>query len=229
MAATVFGRRRAWVGLVGALVAGVLAAADPAAGQDRYEATASIRVHEVLDGVSGRVVRTVVEDPGPAEILAVQIALARAGYDPHGRDGVLDGRTRRALERFQSDRGLLVCGCLTYETIVALGIRPVVIAFPSAYGVPYGSGVVVGLWPAFGAGRGRFVHGKGRRGGSGVFVGHAPALGAGQVGRSAARPPRTPSVRPPRPAPSGSGTGSRIRPGTPARPARPAGIRPGGP
>jgi hypothetical protein len=49
------------------------------------------------------------------------------GVDPGARDGKLGPATRGALERFQRERGLQVCGCVTYETVVSLGLRPLVV------------------------------------------------------------------------------------------------------
>lgn len=151
----------------------------------------AIRVMEQVDPATGRAARIVVEDLAPAEILRLQIQLARAGFDPRSRSQRLDDPTRRSLARFQAARGLEVCGCVTYETVVALGIVPFVVArfetphsAPGAYStysswsyretvVPYviyrsgrytGPAVVVGHGP-------------------GVFVGHEPAVGAGRYGR----------------------------------------------
>lgn len=61
------------------------------------------------------------------EAAAVQRALAAAGHDPGGVDGILGSATRSALSSFQRSRGLGVCGCVDYATIVALGLEPRVV------------------------------------------------------------------------------------------------------
>jgi len=96
---------------------------DVARAQDAIRPANQIRVVQALDRRTGRTVRDVVANPSPAEVLRVQVELGRSGYDPGVRSGVVDEPTRRALRRFQIDRGLTICGCLTYETIVSLGIR----------------------------------------------------------------------------------------------------------
>jgi peptidoglycan hydrolase-like protein with peptidoglycan-binding domain len=69
------------------------------------------RTFEVLAPLSG------------SEILSLQEALARMGVDPGARDGQLGPATRAAVTRFQRDRGLGVCGCVSYETVLVLGLR----------------------------------------------------------------------------------------------------------
>lgn len=95
---------------------------DAAHAQDAIRPASQIRVVQSFDRRTGRTVRDVVANPSPAEVLRVQVELGRSGYDPGLRSGVVDEPTRRALRRFQIARGLTICGCLTYETIVALGI-----------------------------------------------------------------------------------------------------------
>lgn len=193
------------------LVAGtpILARAQPAVAP----ATA-VRVIEVVDPRSGSSVRQVADDLTPAEIARVQRALAAAGFVSGRATGTLNPATRLALGRFQAARGLHRCECVSYETVVALGIRPVVVAAvraPIQRG--YGSDVVV-VVPHHRVGvghRSAVVVGHGPS----VFVGHDPARGAG---RTRARRPADP--RPPRPRPgvSVSGSGAEIRALTPPRP-----------
>lgn len=97
--------------------------ADAGHAQDAIRPADEIRVVQTLDRRTGRTVRDVVAHPSPAEVLRVQVELGRSGYDPGLRSGVIDEPTRRALRRFQIARGFTICGCLTYETILALGIR----------------------------------------------------------------------------------------------------------
>jgi peptidoglycan hydrolase-like protein with peptidoglycan-binding domain len=47
----------------------------------------------------------------------VEARLVRLGYDPGRVDGVLDRRSRRAIEAFQRDRGVQATGYLTLETL----------------------------------------------------------------------------------------------------------------
>jgi peptidoglycan hydrolase-like protein with peptidoglycan-binding domain len=114
--------RAAWVGVcVGAtlaLSAPRLNAQEPLVGIRMiatYNPASDARTFEVLEPLSG------------SEILALQAALARVGGDPGPLDGRLGPGTLGALERFQRERGLRVCGCVTYETIIALALRPLVV------------------------------------------------------------------------------------------------------
>lgn len=93
-----------------------------------YDPTTDVRTFASIEPMSG------------TEILAIQTALANAGTDPGPLDGQLGPGTRRALERFQRQRGLDVCGCVSYETVIALGLRPLVVqtvigTAPEAHGV----------------------------------------------------------------------------------------------
>lgn len=188
----------------------------PARAQVRSDAAATIRVVEYADPGTGRRERTVVDDLTPAEVLQVQRALGRAGYEPGVRTGALGPATRRALSRFQAARGLRICGCVSYETVIALGIVPEVVG-RDGYGRSPGPPSVIVVVP------GRDGHRRGRGpesgivvglgGPSGVAVGHAPAAGAGRHGgRIGRHRPRRP-LPPPAPGPGG-----RIRPGPGARP-----------
>lgn len=81
--------------------------------------------------------RYVVRDLEEEEIRSVQRALREEGYVGIGWTGRLDDGTRDGLRRFQADRGLVECACVSYETVVALGLRPEVVATVSASeGVP---------------------------------------------------------------------------------------------
>jgi len=55
------------------------------------------------------------------KVANVQRALNAAGYDAGSADGVMGGRTRNALQKFQTDKGLPV-GNLNLETLKALGV-----------------------------------------------------------------------------------------------------------
>lgn len=85
---------------------------------------AGIRVIEVYDPATGDRVRRVTEDLTPSEISAVQRALGGQGYRVSVASGKLNPDTRGALTEFQSDRGLVICGCVSYETVIALGLKP---------------------------------------------------------------------------------------------------------
>ncbi len=93
-----------------------------ASGQDR------VRVVETVDPATGDRRRFTVQDLDHGEIKAVQAALRDHGYVGIGWTGRLDDGTRDGLSRFQRERGLVECGCVSYETIVALGLRPEVVA-----------------------------------------------------------------------------------------------------
>ena len=111
--------------------AGVHGQATPASGirmVATYDPATDARTFEVLAPLTG------------SEILALQTALARVGLDPGLLDGRLGPGTRGALQRFQRERGLRVCGCVSYETVVALGLRPLVVQTviglsPEAHGI----------------------------------------------------------------------------------------------
>ena len=120
------------------VMAVLLGAPAMAMSQDRIGPAETIRVIELTGSTSRPATRYVAEDLTPAEILRLQIELDRAGYDPHSRSGVLDEATRRALSRFQTARGLEICGCVTYETVVALGITPKVMTRVQGSSTAYG-------------------------------------------------------------------------------------------
>ena len=94
----------------------------------RAGAQESIRVVEAVSASTGDRQRYVIRDLDAREIRTLQSALREAGYVGIGWTGRLDDGTVRGLTRFQAERGLVECGCVSYETVVALGIRPEVIA-----------------------------------------------------------------------------------------------------
>ncbi|MDX1624343.1 MAG: peptidoglycan-binding domain-containing protein [Gemmatimonadota bacterium] len=202
-----------------ALAAAALGAAPPLYAQDEIEPAEAIRVVERKSPYTGRVERLTVAELLPAEVLRIQIALAEAGHDPGVRNGVLDAATREALTAFQVEEGLLICGCPTYQTIVALRIDPVVVAARPARGERSRRVLIVGPGHHHHGHHVHHGHRHGRAGvvvggTSGVFVGHAPARGAGELRdhpRSRIRD-RRPSPRGPRPAPP-QRPGRRIRSG----------------
>jgi hypothetical protein len=102
-----------------------------------------IRVVETVDPVSGTRYRQAVYDLTKKEIKAVQKALRADGYLGVGWTGQLDHGTIRALNELQEERGLYQCGCVSYETIVALGLKPNVqvttVAVGAAGGSAYGT------------------------------------------------------------------------------------------
>jgi hypothetical protein len=88
---------------------------------------AAIPVVERFDPATGRRTRYVAAPLGSGEALALQLALARAGFDPGVRSGSLDAATRSALAAFQRARRLEPCGCPSYAVVVALGLEPRVV------------------------------------------------------------------------------------------------------
>ena len=58
-----------------------------------------------------------------ATILETQTNLAKRGYDPGPLDGLWGGKTMRALQSFQKDKGLPVTGSLDGETRKQLGLK----------------------------------------------------------------------------------------------------------
>jgi hypothetical protein len=88
----------------------------------------SIRVVESIQARTGERHRYVIRELETGEIRALQSALREAGYVGIGWTGRMDDGTVRGLRRFQRERGLVECGCVSYETVVALGLRPEVVA-----------------------------------------------------------------------------------------------------
>lgn len=98
-----------------------------------------IRVVETVNAATGERHRYVVRDLREAEIRSVQAALRTEGYVGIGWTGRLDDGTQAGLRRFQRERGLVECGCVSYETVVGLGLRPEVVASVAADGDPTGA------------------------------------------------------------------------------------------
>lgn len=110
---------------VGSAVALFVCASSPLDGQVvRRAGTVGVRVIEVYDPATGDRIRRVAEDLTPSEISAVQRALGGQGYRVSVATGSLNPETRNALTEFQSERGLVICGCVSYETVLALGLKP---------------------------------------------------------------------------------------------------------
>jgi hypothetical protein len=65
------------------------------------------------------------EQSADSTVAAVQEQLAQQGYYRGEIDGVFGAQTRRAVLRYQSDRGLRVTGNLNADTLQALGLRRV--------------------------------------------------------------------------------------------------------
>lgn len=166
--------RIGYVGIFGVLV--LSWAPSSASGQPAVAPASSIRVIEIVDPYSGDRDRRIADDLTAAEISRIQQALAAAGFDPGRATGQWNATTRLQLGRFQASRGLPQCECLTYVTLVALRIRPRVVASIRApLAGAYGSRTIV-LAPH----SGRFLgHGHGPS----VIVGHQPARGAGEIDR----------------------------------------------
>ena len=119
------------------------------------DAQETVRVVEAVSEATGDYQRYVVRDLDESEIKAVQSALRAEGYVGIGWTSRLDDGTVEGLGRFQRERGLVECGCVSYETIVALGLRPEVVATVSADPGPamthdpvrsYGSTVTSGIY-----------------------------------------------------------------------------------
>jgi len=191
-----------------------------------------IRVVETVNAVTGERHRYVVRDLREEEIRSVQTALRNEGYVGIGWTGRLDDGTRDGLQRFQHERGLVECGCVSYETVVGLGLHPEVVASVAGGGEPAGtadgatgsdtgirSGVLypVGI-PIYvprpppckedpcedGEGGDPGDPGVPGTGGSGIIIG-APAGGSGTgTTGSLAAPPGTRPAPPARVPPSGS-------------------------
>ncbi len=215
--------------------------ASPASAQDRIGPAQAIRVVELVDASGTRLERTVLEPMTPAEVLRLQVALGRSGFDPGVRSGIVDAETATALRQFQLARGLEACGCPSYETILALGVPVDVVGraeIRRAAGVRTASGEPVyvldsGFLP-LGFVPGFFLHDdffRKRRHhhhpfvGSGVVVGGEPALGAGQLQRGIPR--SSVAVREIQPPPRSRSRGTTLQPAGPGahdgggRPPRP--------
>ena len=130
-----------WFGPVSSIPAGIAAFAAAAAlsvpqpaNAQSSSSSGDVRVVETVDPVSGARYRQAVYDLTKAEIKAVQRALRADGYLGVGWTGQLDHGTVKALNEFQVERGLYECGCVSYETVVALGLKPDVLVTTVAVG-----------------------------------------------------------------------------------------------
>ncbi len=128
-----------------AIAAVVLSAPEPALAQSSH-ADGDVRVVETVDPVSGARYRQAVYDLTKKEIKAVQRALREDGYLGVGWTGQLDHGTIKALNELQQERGLYQCGCVSYETIVALGLKPAVQVTTVAVGGTSGSAYGTDDW-----------------------------------------------------------------------------------
>lgn len=97
------------------------------AGADASPERAGIRVMSFVDEVGGSPTYRVVQPLRGTEVLAIQRALASAGYEPGALDGLMGSATRKALGRFQVAAGTPPCACVDYASIVGLGLRPLVV------------------------------------------------------------------------------------------------------
>ena len=120
------------VGVAAVTAAAALFAPQPANAQQ--SSSGAVRVVETVDPVNGARYRQAVYDLTKAEIKAVQRALRADGYLGVGWTGQLDHGTVKALNEFQVERGLYECGCVSYETVVALGLKPDVLVTTVAVG-----------------------------------------------------------------------------------------------
>jgi len=121
-------------GIAAVAAAAVLVAPQPATAQSSSSTSADIRVVETVDPISGARYRQAVYDLTKKEIRAVQRALRADGHLGVGWTGRLDHGTVKALNELQVERGLYQCGCVSYETIVALGLKPDVLVTTVAVG-----------------------------------------------------------------------------------------------
>ena len=95
----------------------------PVAAQTDVAARREVRVLETVEPSTGRRSLHVMEGLSPDEVRAVQRALSRAGFEEPWREASLDPFTRGALQRFQTQRGLAVCACVSLETLIELDLR----------------------------------------------------------------------------------------------------------
>ena len=95
----------------------------PVAAQTDATARREVRVLETVEPSTGRRSLHVMEGLSPDEVRAVQRALSRAGFEEPWREASLDPFTRGALQRFQTQRGLAVCACVSLETLIELDLR----------------------------------------------------------------------------------------------------------
>ena len=190
-----------------------------------------MRVIEVVDPASGQRYRQAVYDLTKTEIQTVQRALRGAGYLGVGWTGQMDHGTVKALHKLQEDRGLYPCGCVSYETIISLGLRPAVEVTAVAVGGSSGAAHVAHAGSCFGCRAGLYYPvpipvwvpvdpadgGEGEDGeGNGKDPGDSPPISppAGEVSGAL-----TPGLRPAPPARFGPPPTGIAPPGRPAPPA----------
>ena len=114
------GRPSALLAVALCLAGGLLLAGSPssAAAQD-----ASVRAIATVVPSEGRRSLELMRPLTAPEVAAVQRRLAELGYRPGEPDGALDDAARRALEAFQRQEGLAVCGCVDVATVRRLGLE----------------------------------------------------------------------------------------------------------
>jgi len=133
-----YGPRSMW--LIATLASGLaLLVLSPHPLSAQRSSDGDVRVVETVDPASGARYRQAVYDLTKKEIKAVQRALREDGYLGVGWTGQLDHGTVKALNELQEERGLYQCGCVSYETIVALGLKPDVLVTTVAVGGTSGS------------------------------------------------------------------------------------------
>lgn len=101
-----------------ALVLALIAVAGPARAENLVQfaqATAVTKAAENLD-------MSAVPDLNRGEIRRVQVALREKGFDPGTVNGVLNARTKTAVEKFQDRFGIKATGDLNNQTLFALGV-----------------------------------------------------------------------------------------------------------
>ncbi len=96
------------------------------ASQSNLAGAGNVRFTEIFEPASESRVRRAAGVLTPVEIERVQEALGESGHLIHPPSGILDSRTELALSRFQIAADLRACGCISYSTVLALGLRPVI-------------------------------------------------------------------------------------------------------
>ncbi|MEE9207637.1 MAG: peptidoglycan-binding domain-containing protein [Gemmatimonadota bacterium] len=119
-------RDRASLALVFLLAAALSAPSVVPASQSRSADAGVVRFTEFFEPATESRIRRAADVLTPPEIERVQEALSTRGHLVLAPSGIFDSRTESALTRFQNATGLPVCGCLSYSTVLALGLRPVI-------------------------------------------------------------------------------------------------------
>lgn len=121
-----------------------------------------VRFTEYFEPTTDSRIRRAAHVLTPTEIERVQEALSTRGHLVLATTGILDTRTESALTRFQNAADLPACGCLSYSTVLALGLRPVItqviIAEPGTEPGSAGDGAAHGVEVLYSAGIERPVH-----------------------------------------------------------------------